>query len=329
MALRFIDGFDHYDTSCVPLKWNYATGYAIASGGGRRPGSSALEVGYQVSKTLDNQGTWIVGFAVTVSNLGGTLVNFIDGSTNTSQATLSLDSVGHLLAKSGSTTLGTVSQPLQANAWVYIEAKVVFSATAGSFAVQINGVPVLDVTGVKTIQNANTYANAITLGIPSGTAYYDDLYICDGTGTRNNDFLDDVIIETIFPDSAGAYSQLTPEGATANWQCVNETPPNNDTTYVVGETAGLRDSYGFQDMPGSGPIAGIQINEWARKDDASVRQIAATIRQGTTDAQGATITLSTNYQDWPTLLETNPANGGAVFTPSDIASDEFGTVIVS
>ena len=45
-----------------------------------------------------------------------------------------------------------------------------------------------------------------------------------------------------FPNGAGATAQWTPNSG-ANWQAVDEAPPDSETTYVKATVAGLRDSY--------------------------------------------------------------------------------------
>jgi hypothetical protein len=65
MALRICDSFDHHVTADMTQKWNSRnSGINIAGDQGRR-GTSALNVEWNnsyVTKTLDAQASWIVGF---------------------------------------------------------------------------------------------------------------------------------------------------------------------------------------------------------------------------------------------------------------------------
>ena len=86
---------------------------------------------------------------------------------------------------------------------------------------------------------ANATADGLQLGmgsIPNGTPTWDvdDLYVLDGTASTpaNNDFLGDVRVEGLDPNAAGSNAAWTPS-AGANYACVNETPPTDDTSYVV------------------------------------------------------------------------------------------------
>jgi len=52
-------------------------------------------------------------------------------------------------------------------------------------------------------QQVNAYVNSIFLeNTATGTFDFDDLYICDLTGSYNFDFLGDIRVEALFPDDA-------------------------------------------------------------------------------------------------------------------------------
>ena len=65
MALRFMDGFECF--SDVSRRWDYGSGGSGTGGRynnhGWAPGSNAVGLGNAVTKTLDVQPTWVVGFA--------------------------------------------------------------------------------------------------------------------------------------------------------------------------------------------------------------------------------------------------------------------------
>lgn len=86
MALRFIDGFEHYTIPTdLSQKWtSYSqatTSIPFGSTTGRRADSNALRIRNDldwVSITLDNQSTWIVGFAMHLfGNETGDVVRFL------------------------------------------------------------------------------------------------------------------------------------------------------------------------------------------------------------------------------------------------------------
>ena len=125
------------------------------------------------------------------------------------------------------------------NNFVYVEISIVFATTAtGSVTVQANGQVVASATNVITAYNATTVNSLIfSLNTSSGSnnrIILDDVYVCDNTGTANNNFLGDVKIATALPAGNGRVNQFARTGGTAsgNYTAVNEVPPDGDTSYV-------------------------------------------------------------------------------------------------
>jgi hypothetical protein len=136
------------------------------------------------------------------------------------------------------------------NGWYGIEWEITFSLTgAGTLKVWVNGNQVVNATGLNT---NISFANRVYLGTPGGsannpTAYYDDYRVWDNTGsTQNAPVGYDTKLITSLPAAGGAFTEWTPNGATANWECVDDNPPNGGATYVSGTTSGLMDAYVMQ-----------------------------------------------------------------------------------
>jgi hypothetical protein len=154
----------------------------------------------------------------------------------------------------------------------------------------------------------------------------DDLYIADGQTSGAHDFIGNISINALLPNGPGAVTQFQRTGASTNWQAVNESPPNDDTSYVGSSTVGDQDLYAVPAPPvTSGPVAAVAVNLWARTDDGGAHVLQPLVRTETTTAGGpATGNLNTGYQDAQVIMETNPANGSAPFSLAEIATDQFG-----
>jgi len=341
MALRFIDGFDHYTTAAqFAYKYNEAASSSyVYLETGRRSGSNAVKLysssGY-ITKTLDDQSTWIVGAAVKIAsypNGNGALFTFRD-NTGSAQACVCVTSGGTLSLLRGTTsgtTLATSSNSLMTGAWNYIEAKITIADSGGVFEVRVNGEVWATFSGDTKYSSTLSTANAIKLGgLPSAiNAWYDDFYICDGAGSSNNTYLGDARVDTIFPSGAGASAQFTPTGSTNNWENVDESSPNDDTDYNAADTAGYIDSFTFADLSSlSSTILGVQENIIARKDDAGTRLLRGITRISSTNYEGSDLTLSDSYLVQRQIWEKNPATSAA-WTESDINGAEFGYKVQS
>ncbi len=336
MALRFIDGFDHYTTVAQLLYKYVETGSSsyVSLDAGRRSGSNGIKLysssGY-VTKTLDDQATWIVGAAVklgTFPTSTGSIFQFRDNTGNV-QASLCVSTTGTLALYRGTTSgtlLASSAGSLSVGAWNFIECKLTIADSGGYFEARVNGDVWATFTGDTKASSSIATANSIRLyGMPSAAiVYYDDFYMCDGTGSIRNDFLGDVRVDTLFPSGAGASAQFTPTGSANNWENVDDASPDEDTTYNVSDTVGNVDTFTFADLSTlNASVLGVQANVLARKDDAGTRLLKAVTRVGSTNYEGADLTLSDSYVDHRQIWAQNPATS-ANWTEAEINAAEFG-----
>lgn len=339
MALLFMDGFDHYDDDELAYKWDsayyalpYSSYYTIEQTTPRRAGSSYLKLesgGRWIQKNIafgDN--TAIIGFAFYRPNPNANFTYFI----NTNQFTLVLNTDGSFSFYEGAyngVLLGTSAVGLVSpNVWYYIELKVVVDNSAGSFEVRLNGTNVLSDSGVDTQDDATSVISYVILG-KNGTfgddVYFDDLYVCDGTGSSHNDFLGDCKVDTVFPSAAGNYSQWTPSGEASNYLCVDETVPNDDTDYVTTNISGEIDTYNFGNLVDySGEtIHAVALNTCKKKDDVGFISSYPVIRIGASDYSGELMNTYESYHYQQEVWETNPDDSQA-WEGEDVNSGEFG-----
>jgi hypothetical protein len=295
-----------------------------------------MNFGSSTPKILDAQGTWIVQLVFQMTNVSfGTyrrLIQINDGGSN--QVDLRIfGGVGHELrvTRNGTTLAETSGLNMAANTWYYIEFKVVIHNSTGSFEVRLNGVSKLSGSNVDTQNTGNATADRIELcgsnDGPNVDTYIDDLIIMDGTGSVNNAFLGDYGVKIIRPDGAGNYSQWTPS-AGSNYQNVDETLVDDDTTYNSSGTAAQKDSYTFSAVGETGGVAGIILLATMRKDDAGSRTARQLTRVASTDYFGATESVLDSFQVHKQVQETNP-NTAAAWTVSEIDGAEFGVELVS
>jgi hypothetical protein len=350
MSLLFVDGFDHYATADITRKWT-STGVSFSGNAGI--GSSVVRYGAgaffsntsttatdrKLVKTLAASATWVVGFAFRTSGLpsaAGPIVGLFD--VGTAQCDLRLNTDGTLSVTRNGTSLtsGTSVTALSANTWYYIEWKVTIadSISASTCKVRINGVDAITVATGQDLKNtANSSANQLYLGHYTVTSagniwYYDDLYVCNTSGSVNNDFLGDVRVETLYPSGAGNTTQFTPS-AGSNYQCVDDADPDDDTTYVESGTVGHVDTYAFDDLSASPTsVFGIQTVIMARKTDGGSRTATPVVRSGGTDYDGTTFGLADTYTCDHQVWENDP-DTAAAWTESGINAAEFGFEVVS
>lgn len=243
------------------------------------------------------------------------------------QSTRELEVITGSLSQTGGTVLGTSTYSLNLSTWYYIEFKVYIHDTAGTAEVRVNGSEWINITNVDTKGYASSaYANTwLMRGSSGGYTYIDDLYVLDTNGSVNNDFLGDVKIEVIRPTGAGNSTDFTPSTG-SNWQNVDDTTPDDDSTYNYHAPQGLPGTDLFQmgDLTTiSGSVFAIQPIMYARKDDAGSADLYSVLRTGGTDYVGSGISLPDSYIYHTDIVEENP-NTATAWTVTDINNIEGG-----
>ena len=337
MTLLFCDGFDHYTT--MSQKWSNPGQWSIgAYGRFGTNGARLYSFGHAYSPPFANSTVLIAGVAYMPqinSNDGNErhIICFRDLSSV--QVAIMLTPTYRIGAYRGSTLLGSGTTYLRSDlkTWHYIEAKVLIDNTNGGVWVRVNGVDevrlgayAVSPTSLDTQSTANAYANCFSV---NGYQYeqIDDLYICNDSGSMNNDFLGDVRVQSIFPTADGNSTQWTPSTGTSHYALIDETAPNGDTDYVSETTAGEKDTYAFGNLTStSGTIKGVQVLINARKDDAGSRSIAPVYRPVSTDYDGTTVSVSDSYAYLREITEVSPETSVA-WTIAEINGAEFGVTL--
>ncbi len=356
MSLRFCDSFNNYSDNDLYLtnKWSTITGsqyYINATGlnislGTGRFGNNSLRLitnsnTWYISKTLDSQATWIIGFALKISNISNYGINLGICSlydSITPQVTLGFNGDMTLFITRANNTRLTnslnssdrSSKPLTVNAWNYIELQITISSSISSNSCKaiVNGETWINLTsGQSTKNSANSTANQIYLGAVfasfGGTVDYSDLYICDGTGSINNSPLGDVRVESRLPKAVGSNTSWSSNGNSA-LGCINEQYPDYDSNFLSSVTTNDISTFTIPSLLTTpGTIFGIQTSHVSRKTDSSVRQIADVIRSGSTNYPGTTVNLGISYAPYLNIFENDP-NTSSPWTTSAANAMEIG-----
>lgn len=333
MAIRFIDSFDHYPTADLSRKWTSTGGSASIISGGRN--GSRLELSGSgndtLMKTLDSQATWVVGAAVMFSNVVTSSQFIAWRDTGTAHFELRITAAGVLtVARNGTIitpTSGTATGTtvLVADTWYFIEVRVTISDT-GTWEVRLNGAVEIDGDG-DTRNAANATANQLRLEPASGLiVYYDDLYVLDTSGgAPQNDFLGDSKVECLFPNGNGNSSQLDGSDGNQvdNYLLVDETDPDEDTTYVQSADTGDKDTYAYTNLASSsGTVYAVAPIPYLRKADAGSRRAASVARLSATEEDSSDKMVLDSYTYSPDYRPTKP--GGGAWSITDVNDAEFG-----
>jgi hypothetical protein len=343
MSLLWIEGFENMgstDNAALAPTGILARKYPTVGGASSmklqagRIGGHALELPYATSLTFPGLGTTdatlVVGFALKSTPLVAyRILSLYDDTTE--GVNLRLTITGELAVYLGNSLLeATSGLGLTAATWYWIEMKVLCNGSTGTYEIRVGGVNVASDTGVNTKAGSHNYHNSIKLENLTSPSFvhYDDLYILDGGGAVNNDFLGNMKVLSILPDGDSATVQFTPSAAVDHNTLVSENPIDDDTTYVEDTVVGHQDIYDYGTVVGAGSsIAGVQINSCVRETDANSFTLKMPIISGantSTDAGQAVGT--TNYTILHRISETNPNTSNA-WTATSLNAAQFGVEV--
>lgn len=262
------------------------------------------------------------------------IVTFL--SSGTTQCSLAVKSTGKLAFFRGSVLTGTQVGSDSTTSLTFdtdvtyhdIEIKVVIHNTTGSVEVRLNGNPTPEITAtnVNTRNGSVNSADTVALGnaaSSSATTRFDHFILMDSSGSSLNNFIGPVNVNTHTVTGAGNYTQFTPSTG-SNWQNVDDSNPDGDSTYNASSTLNHIDSFVISDLPANTTnIFGAMLWLNAKRDDATTRGVTPVLRIGSTDYLGSEKILSSGYQYYSQGYGVSPATSTA-FTVSEVNNMEIG-----
>lgn len=226
------------------------------------------------------------------------------------------------------------SPAIEYGQWVYVELWAIFEspATQVNTLMRLNGQEVYQGTLNNGANSAAPgYSQFALIGScqSGGYADMDDFYLLDHAGTPKF-FLDtgwNTTVETLFPESAGANQEWTPNGAANNFQTVDEGSSgqvDDDTTYVSGDNDTDLDLHELSDLRFiNGRVHAVQASIDARAEAGSA--VVDHLIQSRTDLpeELTSPTFSGAYARARTVHQTNPSSGVA-FSPMELRDSRIG-----
>jgi hypothetical protein len=337
MALLWIDGFEGYGTSIgnapspsgvcgrrYPITLNESlmdietgrvTGFSIEFNGV----SNAL-----TTPTLTTNDTLIagVGFRTASSGESYILVFWDEGTLGMN---LRWQPGGEVRLYRGVTTIATTSGlNLLLNTWYHFEMKIKCHDTTGEYEIKVNESTVLSATGVDTKAGSNNYHDVARLYSSNTVSRFDDFYVCDSSGSENNDFLGNCKVVAIYPDGDDTANWTTVSPGPNHYEAVDEEIVDDDTSYVEDSTTNTTDLYDFTALPSLATIKGLQINVDCRETDAATFDIEIPIESNSSQYDGSPQTVgSTNWVTRSRIEDTDPDTGN-LWTEAGINAAKFG-----
>ena len=341
MALLYTEGFDWTDPSLIAqdLETTYArkqkgpeqvefligTDSSIVTGRGGRGGAwdSGGSASNRLNAPIVRDGAiaspCIMGFALKSPATLGSNTTFLSIDLGArEQLAFRIQSNGSITARrNDATVIGTSPTGLvTTSTWEYWEFKCTI-ATSGTVEWKINGVTVWTLSGVDTQESTEGTWDGFRMFQLGNNTVYDDIYVCDGTGTINNDFLGDVVVETLFPVSDGSFTAWTPSAGGPHVDLIDDAPFTaviDEADYVESNGANVLELFNYDALSAEAQgqrIYGVQVGSFARLTDFVPRDMKNVTR--IKDINDEVSVVDKEREDIPhfqlVLFENEPANG--------------------
>lgn len=227
------------------------------------------------------------------------------------------------------TLVGFSLPGVRLNKWNCLELRLLVDGVNGIAQVKRNGELIIDYTGnTQNTANANVGRVEFALnGTQTVYGYYDDIAINDTTGAVNNSWVGRGGIYKSLPSGAGDSTDLTPS-AGANWQCVDERPPNDATDYVSSDAVDDYDLYttAGTSAPAAGDVSAVVLWTRARLSEAGAGNIATVIKPNAAETDSADYALDVSWDYVSTLYEQNPETAAA-WTVAEVDAAQIGVKV--
>jgi hypothetical protein len=184
------------------------------------------------------------------------------------------------------------------------------------------------ITNVVRVTRSSWFTVESEYTVGNGSLVSGDYTDTQAVDSSNETFREASVLqqETIHPNAAGQYAQWNQESppGSAHWDCCDEDPPDDDSTYVESNSAAWKyEAYNLENRTGSGTINWVRVYVRAKLVSPGTSIIRTLIRTYGANYESGDITPSTSYQNNYTQYNTNP-NTGLAWTWDEIDSLQAG-----
>jgi hypothetical protein len=347
MTLLFFDGFDNYGTlggAFANLYKLYSAsfpygGLAVRSGrfGGYALGddqTNSTQGGYLAAPAplATPVATAIVGARF---SWGGSATSslFVANSSGQSYVTASVSGssgICNVTIKNNQATIGSGTIAVASGSDCEFELQCALDRTNGAVIFKYNGaaVPGLTLTNVNTLGSLTNegiyYAGPTAAASSFSYCVFDDLYICDTTGSGpDNTFLTALCgpmgprSGLLVPTSDGTTMQWPPSSGSSGHAAINKTSWTN-TPYISASAPGQEAQFGVGTINASNILA-LQTEFVGVMNDAGLVEVNDQLIVAGTVTAGPTRTFTSNQQKFTEIYTTDPTTG-LPWAPSQLST---------
>jgi hypothetical protein len=226
---------------------------------------------------------------------------------------------------------------LQNGGWNYLEVRVTLAnGTGGAVQIRLNGRQIYEKLDFDSTFTFDGWTDVRWRGHGTGSAI-DDLYVCNGAGTENNDFLGDIRVLSSNP-SADFAVEWDQAGVGAHYEEIDDQPlsaglggePWTDFDYIEDDTPGNKCLFEYQDVaPGfiNQEVKGLQLATAVRVTNPQALRLKNILLSGATEEELSDDPLMWDiYQPVVSISELDPDTTDP-WTVTGINATKFGVEV--
>lgn len=285
--LPFLESWDHYDPTSASMrtrKWTTAGG-AIGVTTGRTGNAIVVDTSGPTLTLATDYASLAAGTAHKSNTLLGNILQLKNPSYNI--ARLSHAGSGKLALVIISTTYNIPFVVAQGQ-WYFYELKIDLSVPGGSliridYEVRLNEHTLL--TGYQ-LESGTVIPPMNQFTFSAGYLWsdiWDDTYLSEG------ELFGDVTIAHLHPNGEGYYSDGTPNTGSVHYEMVDESYPDDATTYLALASSSDKDIHEYENLPAdAGAIKAVQVLGCVKKSDTGTCECKTFMRTGSaTEVEGS------------------------------------------
>jgi hypothetical protein len=337
MSLVWLDGFESYGdtTGVAPVPYGVVnTKYLATSIAGEKVevgfGAKSLRLNYGSFKTPFinfSDDTLIVGFMINIKGIWRTSsVVMIEFASNSSWGIRLYTNGDELFLWTPSGLVGwSEGLSLKDDVWYFVEMKVKCHDTTGTAEVRVNGTNVLSATGLDTEPGALGYFTTVELGY-QGSSYcrYDNLYICTGAGSVNNDFLGPIHVVELRPDADYSNTFINHTPSAFSYENVDESESDENTAYAQDNAVGAEEMFEYEALSGLDSVIGVALDARLRTNTGVTETFQHRVVSNVTSQNSGDVDTDVEtFQTYTYVVEQDPDTSAAWIT-SGVNAAKFG-----
>ena len=266
-----------------------------------------LYIGLAFKETSYRSDSWI--FQLTQPPASG-----VGGDLGTGIGLMYMTDEQEIQVRRGATVLWTTATggSVTFGHWNWLEFKIYCDNTNGVVEIRRGGTTILSEPGDTQENSAvNYHAGLFINNSHSRELFWDNLYVCDSTGTKNNGFLGPSRVVTMLPVSDGDESDWTPQSGLDHYAMVDEMPLVDYNDFVDSVVVDDKDLWGYANVADIGDtIHAVQVITDAQSVDGAGVSLKTLTKTGVTETADSGLPLKTSFLALPRIMEVQPGGAG-------------------